>query len=255
MRLLRANLEGIAGELRKDFDWLLLIIGYEGIGKSTLGMVACKIVDHSFNVSRICFEADEFHRLVDTVPKYSAILVDEGTALLFSRDSMKRDNKRVVATLTQCRYKNLFIAICVPDFFLIDKYVRVHRARTLLKLVGRGRFGFYSRKRMRQIRIDPFTRMIRYPAPNFYDDYPKVKGKEWDEYKKKREAYQLEYSSVELMEATERTKELFRNTVSVSEFAKAKGVNKETIRIRIKEDKIKATKDGSGRWRIPKTYL
>ena len=189
MKILKENLDGIAKLLRKDWDWLHVVTGYEGVGKSSLAMQMCIAIDPSFNIGSICFTADEFMRAVDRAKKYQAILADEGSEFLLSRDAMKRENRDAVKLFTQMRSKNLFIVICIPNIMILDSYVREHRIRSMTRVVRRGAFEFYSGKLCKMIKKDGKTRQIIYPQTNFFDGFPILKGKLWNEYLAKKRAF------------------------------------------------------------------
>jgi len=187
MKILKANLDGVKEKLRKDMDWLHLVVGYEGVGKSCLGIQICQDVDSDFDVSRIVFSPMEFMEAVHRAKPYQAILCDEGVELLFTRKAMHREQVDIIKTLTQIRAKNLFICICIPDLFLIDSYIRGHRIKSMTRIVRRGVFAFFSKKRTGQIYRDPEMRTVKYPQPNFYERFKDLNGsKIWDAYLHKK---------------------------------------------------------------------
>lgn len=117
--------------LEKDRDWLGVVDGDEGSGKSVLAMQLCKDLDPSFDIDRIVYTADDFINIIKRARKGWAILLDEGYAAANARASLSEVNRSLVALSTEMRQKNLFIIICIPSFFDLDKHFAIHRSRAL----------------------------------------------------------------------------------------------------------------------------
>lgn len=149
---LKANVKNkIKGSLvKKDKDYVLVVDGMEGSGKSTFAFQIGKYVDPTLNINRICFDAETFRDVVYKAKKGQCIIYDEAFTGLSSRSSLSGVNRMLVSLMMQMRQKNLFIIIVLPTFFLLDKYVAIFRARTLLhvyELKGRrGYFKVYNQK-------------------------------------------------------------------------------------------------------------
>ena len=155
MELIKKNLDYIRKDIvEKDQDYIMCIEGYEGVGKTTLALHICKYFDSTFNVDRIIFKLDEFKMQVKRAPKGAAILIDEGALVLFSRDAMKGEVRELIRLFTAIRQYNLFICICIPSFSIIDKYIREHRVKGLLKVNMRGRFAAYNKRKILHIHKD-----------------------------------------------------------------------------------------------------
>jgi len=172
--------------LKKDKDWITLITGYEGCGKSTLGLLLCLGVDPEFVIDRVCFSPEEFKKVVKNSKRGQAVLIDEGALLFYSRDSMKTETKDIIKLFTAMRQYNLFVIICVPNPLLIDKYLRDYRIRNVVRIVKTGRFFIYNQKNSQKIRKDKKTDKIKWPKPNFRGSFPKLSGELWNNYKKKK---------------------------------------------------------------------
>ena len=48
--------------------------------------------------------------------------------------------------MSEMRSKNLFVILCIPNFFELDRYVAMHRSTGLLHIYKRGNFGAYNYK-------------------------------------------------------------------------------------------------------------
>lgn len=176
----------------KDYDWLHVIVGPEGIGKTSLGWSMCKHIDPDFNGHDDAVFS--YKELVDAVDGYTgkAILIDEGAMVFYSRESMNSVNKKAIKLMTAIRTKNLFIVICIPNFWILDKYIREHRVKTVSRVVKRGWQWHFSPRTVKFFVRDK-KRPIQtiWPPFDFRDSFPdasKLWPDEWAEYKKKKES-------------------------------------------------------------------
>ena len=138
-------------DFMKEKDKVIVITGPEGIGKSTLEMCIGSILDPSFNVERVTIGAlDAIHALRLAKPG-QAVAADEGALMLLSRESMSDGNRRIIKILMVIRKKSLFFIICIPDFKLLDTYVRTHRVSLLFDVRSRGHYTAYFGEGLRYI--------------------------------------------------------------------------------------------------------
>ena len=105
-----------------DWDSIFTIVGREGAGKTTLGEQLCSYADTNFSLKNIVFTASEFKAAVQDFPKESAILWDEAITGADSALFMTRKSVEIIQLLTQARRKRLFIVICFPYLYKLNKY-------------------------------------------------------------------------------------------------------------------------------------
>jgi len=146
---IKSNLDMAKEVIKKDWDMIMVVDGYEGVGKSVIAQQFAFYCDPTFTLNRIAFTPKEFKEVVLNANKYQAVIYDEAYGGLSSRAAMSRVNRALVRMLAEIRQKNLFIFIVIPSFFDLDKYVAIWRSRALIhvytgKGFERGRFGFYS---------------------------------------------------------------------------------------------------------------
>lgn len=185
MKNIKISLDRIKEALATDLDWLHIITGYEGCGKTTLAFDMCSYLDPDFNISKIVFSSQELIEAVRKSKPGEAVLVDEGALVFFSRDSMTKAAKQAVKLLTGMRTYNLFLCICVPDFFILDKYIRNHRVRSVSNVTERGMANFYFNSTVRKI-IKDKNNKINYPTYNYRDRFPLFSGPLWKKYLEKK---------------------------------------------------------------------
>lgn len=148
---LRANLDIMKDAVSRDWDFVLLIDGMEGSGKSVLGMQVGKYLDPSLNLDRIVFSPKDFKKAVTNAKKQQCVIFDEAFGGFASRRSMTWVNITLVDMMAEIRQKNLFILIVMPTFFDMDKNIALWRSRALVHVYvtgkfQRGKFKFYNNK-------------------------------------------------------------------------------------------------------------
>jgi hypothetical protein len=176
--------------VKKDYDWIHVIVGPEGIGKTSLAASVCKAVCPGFNIEKdSVFSYGELKRWVKASSPGDAVNIDEGALLFFSRDAMTSMTKAGVKLLTTIRTYNLFLTINIPNFWLIDKYLREHRVKTLSRIIRRGWLWHYSPQKVRMIRRHKKTLRTLWPEADFKDSFPDAAllwPRVWAAYKKKK---------------------------------------------------------------------
>lgn len=183
MIILKKNLDIVKNLLaKKDMDWIHLIIGKEGIGKTTLGLHICRYVDPTFTASRIVNDLEDLKRIVKYSKPGQAVLIDEGALFFYSGDAMTKDTKKIIKLFTAIRAYNLFFCICVPNYYDIVSRIRDHRVKSACRVVCRGWFWFYSRTKLNQIKRKPGINREIFPSPIFRESFDAVTGKLWDNY-------------------------------------------------------------------------
>lgn len=135
--------------IKRDFDFIALIDGYPGTGKSTLAMQLCYLLDPTFNLSRVCFRADEFTEAVVESQPYTCIMLDEAAASVSSTDATSKMSKALLKMLAEIRQKNLMIFFCCPTYFDLNKGISIFRTKILLhvhlgKAMTRGFYKIYT---------------------------------------------------------------------------------------------------------------
>lgn len=127
-----------------DYDNFIAVCGYEGTGKSTLARNMAYFLDPNFDTSKIVFTLDEYLNLLEDMlnegKKGGCIVIDEGGQLMFSRDAMSATNKILVRTAMLQRKINVTVIICIPNFFLLDTYIRNSRVNLLIQISDRGEY-------------------------------------------------------------------------------------------------------------------
>ena len=119
--------------LTKDRDFVAVIDGEEGVGKSVLAQQIAAYLDPEFSLDKIVFNSDEFLKIIKDpkVKKGSCIVLDEAFSAANNRASLTEVNRSMIGVATEMRQKNLFVLMVLPSFFDLDKYFALWRCRAL----------------------------------------------------------------------------------------------------------------------------
>ena len=182
---------------RKDLDWIHVNVGNEGVGKTTLSLDVCEAIDPKFSINNVVFTIDELiEQIKDSYPG-KCIIIDEGALLFFTRDAMSNDTKRAVKLLTAMRTYNLFVWINVPNYWVLDKYIREHRVKSVTQVPIRGRYRYYCPSKVKDLRQDKKKKYKTiWPSYDLNGYFNKCKGPLWADYIKKKKQLVIESQSV-----------------------------------------------------------
>jgi ABC-type dipeptide/oligopeptide/nickel transport system ATPase subunit len=154
---LKQNLDIAVKEIAQDWDFIILVDGGEGSGKSVIAQQMAYYVDRTFTETRVVFRPEELKDAVQNAKKYTAIVFDEARSGLNSRRAMSSVNVALTDMLAEIRQKNLFIFIVLPTFFDLDRNVALWRSKFLIHVyttnMKRGNFMFYSSRLKKQLYV------------------------------------------------------------------------------------------------------
>lgn len=186
---LTKNLENVKKVVSsKDFDYVAIVAGLPGMGKSNFAINCCKFLDPNFSIKNIASTAEEFEEITSNAEPHSAIMLDESFASLNSKISQSKDFVRIVNHLQIIRQKNLYIFLCLPNFFDLAKGIAIYRAHHLFVCYGqefgdRGSFAAYDREAKKNLYINGLKYMnYHIQEPNFRGTFVKQKCINEDEY-------------------------------------------------------------------------
>lgn len=211
--LLVKALDDIKEAVRRKWDGIFYIGGYEGDGKTWFTDQAAVYLDPTYNISRCVFTPKQFFDAVDAATEGQAIVYDEAQDVM---DSGARDKtaRMVKSKLTRIRKKRLFIFIIAPDFWRINKYLFIHRSRAFIRIysngLDRGFFEYYNRPKKHELMIRGKKNEVLCVPPNFRGRFTNWFSLNEDEYDAKKEAATQEIgqdddkSEAELLKIKER---------------------------------------------------
>lgn len=148
---MKANLDTVIKDVKKDYDAFIVVAGREGFGKSTIAFQMATYLDPTFNLDRCVFTSEQFLEAVENAEKYQAIVFDETMGYLSARGAMSKFNRSLIKVMSEMRSKNLFIILCISNFFELDRYPAIHRSTGLIYIYKRSFFGSYDYNKKRQL--------------------------------------------------------------------------------------------------------
>jgi len=159
--------------VKKKWDYVAVVSGIPGAGKSTLARTCAKFVCPWFDEKYIAFTYEDFVKLCDNSPENSAIVLDESFEAMNTKVSTSPQFQKIIQHLQLIRQRHLFVFLCLPNFFDLSKGIGVFRTSHLFVVYddengNRGKFAAYDRNAKRKLYIRG-NRYLDYHAwsPNF----------------------------------------------------------------------------------------
>ena len=188
---------------KKDFDWVWIVDGPEGSGKSVFSFQLAKILDPTFCLDTVCMTPNDFTKAILKAKKGQCIIFDEAFTGFSSRASLTEINRLLVSLMMEMRSKNLAVIIVMPTIFLLDRYVALFRARGLfhvyMKNGRRGRWCYFNNKKKKLLYLKG-KKLFSYKEPR-----SKFRGKFFDTYTVNEEQYRAKKTEA-LMKKSRSTK-------------------------------------------------
>jgi len=128
--ILKRNLDRVKQLIRDDWDYVYVIDGEVGSGKSVFAQQLAHFAsDGRLKIEHITFDPKEFRDVVLKAEKYTAIVMDEAFRGMSSRGSLSKTNKMLMDLMQEIRQKNLFIFIVLPSIWDLDKHISLFRCK------------------------------------------------------------------------------------------------------------------------------
>ena len=195
-RKLLPNLKAIRDYCEtENQDWVFLVSGMEGAGKSTLALQLAQLLDPKFEFDdQMIYSWNEEYNYLDFIQKFRndpfrSVVFDEAITVLFSREHASGGVKDAVKVFNLNRDLKHFSILVVPSPWSLDIDLRERRARSFFYVFQNIKnhkryYAYYSAKKMVRISQDEGLRkLFRYPRlfmnrvhPNFIEAFPKLEG-------------------------------------------------------------------------------
>lgn len=138
---------------KKNFDCVFIVDGMERIGKSTLA-ITCGyyLSDGNLTSENVAVDSKDAVDKIERLPDKSVLVIDEGSLVFNSKDSMTKEQRKLIKIMNVVGQKNMVFIIVLPCFFDLNKQIAVRRSKFLLHCytdphLNRGRFGYFSDKK------------------------------------------------------------------------------------------------------------
>jgi hypothetical protein len=150
---LKRKLDSVKKIQKRNWDCVFIIDGVERSGKSTLGFVCGWYLSNGrITLNNIASGADDAIEKCGSLSDKSILIVDEGSLVFASRDSMKKEQRKLMKVINVIGQKNMIFIIILPSFFELNKIIAIQRSRFLLhvytdKKLTRGRFCYFGERK------------------------------------------------------------------------------------------------------------
>ena len=189
------NLEQAIKRNKRGWDYVAIVTGLPGVGKSTFTRYMARFVDEKFSNGNVYLDAEE---MIDKASKdelYRSQVLDESFRDLGTSAVKSKGFFELVNWLQLSRQKRGFIFLILPDFFSLSKNLAIFRSSHLFVVYeddnGERAFAAFDRERKKQLYILG-RQFLNYNAvePSFRGRFPMECQKgdivNIDEYDKKK---------------------------------------------------------------------
>ena len=174
-KLFRPELDKVRARVRKkNWDYVALVAGLPGSGKSTFARGLARYLCKWFSIDYVAFTGDQFIEITNECPEYSSVILDESFASLNSKLTQTEDFIKIINHLQLIRQKHLYIFLCLPNFFDLAKGIAIFRSSHLFVTYAnekgdRGYFLAFDRDNKRKLYVRG-SKFMDYNAQkaNFY---------------------------------------------------------------------------------------
>jgi len=166
--------------LTNKYDAMVLLVGGEGVGKSTLTL---ELITRYFQLrdkqpdepveailDRIVWSTrTEYKDQIASDPGRSVIAVPDAARVLHKKEAMVGDQREIEKDLLDVRAKEFLFLLGYQDWGVVPSLLQERRAHFILRIPARGKVEGYSRAS-----IDKKLEMERdeWPEPDFVDKFP-----------------------------------------------------------------------------------
>lgn len=115
-------LQWIVKRINHNKNFLCVVVGDTGSGKSEAAIAAAEMLDPTFSIDKICFSIESFLKIIKepSLKKGSCLVLDELGLSAGRRNYFTQANKDFISLLQEFRHKNLIVFFTVPDLGFID---------------------------------------------------------------------------------------------------------------------------------------
>lgn len=211
---LKKNLDFIREKVLRNKDQFICVIdGRTGTGKSTLAAQCAYYLtegnmelgsmneDKTFNLKSYAWNQKQFNTVMANAQPGSAVMGDEMFGIANTRLSLTRESMEVLARLQTMRSKKVFIFLCLPCIYDLDKNIVLNLADLFIHCHredygSRGQYDVYDRSCLVKFWNNAVARKTRtFPPkvaiPNFSGRFTKAFPFNFEEYEKLKQTSQL----------------------------------------------------------------
>lgn len=174
---LRTALDIAKSRVKQNWDYVGIIAGLSGAGKSTMARnTLAKYCCPWFSDKYTAMTDKEFIYITKHCKKFSSVILDESFASMNTKLTFSPEYLRIINHLQIIRQKNLYIFLCLPNFFDLGKNMAIFRSSHLFVTYAqesgqRGYFLAFGREEKRKLYVKGAKFM------DYYAEDPNFKGR------------------------------------------------------------------------------
>ena len=174
-------------KITNNYDRVILVIGDEGVGKSTfileLIVLWRMIRDVEIDIDEILelmqTDREGFKRALSRAPRRSVIAAPDAARIYHKKDAMDPDQKELEKDLLDVRMKENLILLGFQSWKTVPTDLAERRARNAFYIPRRGLVRGYDRESLDE-KVDSGD----WPRADLVDTFPSLEGTElWDQYR------------------------------------------------------------------------
>lgn len=183
--------------VRDEWDRVVLVIGDEGVGKSTLMMAMNVLYRH---IKQEPVSADsileqvvwggrrEFKEMLTDADRESMITVQDAARVFHNLETQTSEQRDLQKDMLDIRTRGYVLVLGFQDFDDVPRFLAKRRAKNALVVPRRGYVKGYGRDA-----IDAKLEHDEWPEPEFRAHFPSLEGTElWEEFQRRDEEQKLE---------------------------------------------------------------
>ena len=163
--------------LKRNQNWLAVICGGTGSGKSYSALRLAESLDASFNIDRVVFGSGEFMELINSgkLQAGNVIIYDEAGVGIPAREFATLSNRLLMYVAQTFRHRNLGVIFTVPSFSFIDVQAR-RLLHAYIETLSINRHENVCITKFMNIQVNPrINDKVYYKYPRFVDEAGKIK--------------------------------------------------------------------------------
>ena len=192
--------------IKEDFDRVVLVVGKEGVGKSTLAILLGYLIteernkalgiDRPFEIeTNVSYNLHKLKRQVfkDSVSGDVRIIDESAITGGYKREAMGKMNRLMNKTLMTCRSRNQILFFLIPSINAVESYIR-ERCHAIIRVVGRGHAHLYAENEKhlvvwdRRLKRVKFRKRPKYHLERFRTVEDMLGKDVWNRYIKHKES-------------------------------------------------------------------
>ena len=122
LKLFAKHLES---RIAHDYQNIIVVDGQTGSGKSNCAIQLALAMNKHWDIqSNYIYDITDLRRKLRNLDNHPILLMDEGSIILNSLNTMKRDDQDIIAMFDTLRTKHITTIVCCPNMYKLNKTFR-----------------------------------------------------------------------------------------------------------------------------------